>query len=45
MIRGLFDSFPNADGVLIDFSFVPRRRKDLDESETCCSMILFINIV
>ena len=40
--KGLFDSFPNADGVLKDFLFVIRRRGGLEESNWCYSMILFI---
>ena len=42
---GLFDSFPNADMVLKDFLFGTRRRVDLEESEWCLSMKLFIIIV
>ena len=29
--KGLFDSFPNSDEVLKDFSFVTRRRPDLEK--------------
>ena len=42
--KGLFDSFPNADGVSNDFLLVTRHRGDLGESKWCRLMILYINI-